>query len=56
MLLEEKTALGLAAAPIEDTPWELLTEEQLETRALAAALAKLMVARESGSAGEAGVA
>ena len=35
MLLEEKTALGLAAAPIEDTPWELLSEELLESRALA---------------------
>src|SRR5450759_2609298 len=35
MLLEEKTSLGLAAAPIEDTPWELLSEEQLESRALA---------------------
>ena len=35
MLLEEKTSLGLAAAPIEDTPWELLSEELLETRALA---------------------
>ena len=34
MILEEKTALGLAAAPIEDTPWELLSEELLETRAL----------------------
>ena len=35
MLLEEKTSLGLAAAPIEDTPWELLSEELLESRALA---------------------
>ena len=35
MLLEEKTSLGLAAAPLEDTPWELLSEEQLEVRALA---------------------
>ena len=33
MLLEEKTSPGLAAAPIEDTPWELLSEEQLEARA-----------------------
>jgi superfamily II DNA or RNA helicase len=35
LILEEKTALGLAAAPDEDTPWELLSEEALERRALA---------------------
>ena len=35
MLLDEKTSLGLAGAPIEDTPWELLSEELLESRALA---------------------
>jgi len=35
MILEEKTSLGLAAAPGEDTPWELLSEEALESRALA---------------------
>ncbi len=34
LILEEKTSLGLAAAPIEDTPWELLSEEALESRAL----------------------
>ena len=34
MILEQKTSLGLAAAPIEDTPWELLSEEQLISRAL----------------------
>jgi superfamily II DNA or RNA helicase len=35
LILEEKTALGLAAAPEEDTPWELLPESALESRALA---------------------
>jgi len=35
LILEEKTALGLAAAPDEDTPWELLPESALESRALA---------------------
>ena len=35
LILEEKTALGLAAAPEEDTPWELLPESELESRALA---------------------
>jgi superfamily II DNA or RNA helicase len=35
LILEEKTSLGLAAAPDKDTPWELLSEEALESRALA---------------------
>ena len=35
LILEEKTALGLAGAPDEDTPWELLPEGALESRALA---------------------
>ena len=35
LILEEKTALGLAEAPDEDTPWELLPESALESRALA---------------------
>ncbi len=35
VVLEEKTALGLAAPPDEDTPLELLDEEQLLRRALA---------------------
>ena len=35
LILEEKTTLGLAAAPIEDMPWELLSEEALDSRALA---------------------
>ena len=35
LILEEKTALGLAAAPEEDVPWELLPESALEARALA---------------------
>jgi superfamily II DNA or RNA helicase len=34
LILEEKTALGLAAVPILRTPWELLTEEQQVERAL----------------------
>ena len=35
LILEEKTTLGLAAAPEEDTPWESLPESALEARALA---------------------
>jgi superfamily II DNA or RNA helicase len=35
LILEEKTALGLAAGPSADTPWELLPESELESRALA---------------------
>jgi superfamily II DNA or RNA helicase len=35
LILEDKTALGLATAPDEDTPWELLPEDALESRALA---------------------
>lgn len=35
LILEEKTALGLAGAPDEDTPWELMPERALESRALA---------------------
>lgn len=35
LILEEKTVLGLAAAPEEGTPWELLPESELESRALA---------------------
>jgi superfamily II DNA or RNA helicase len=35
LVLEEKSALGLATAPSADTPWELLPEEELEARALA---------------------
>jgi len=35
LILEEKTALGLAGAPDEDTPWELLPESALESRAVA---------------------
>jgi superfamily II DNA or RNA helicase len=35
LILEEKTLLGLAAAPEEETPWELLPESELESRALA---------------------
>ncbi len=35
LILEEKTALGLAAPPEEDVPWELLPESALESRALA---------------------
>jgi superfamily II DNA or RNA helicase len=35
LILEEKSALGLAAAPAADTPWELLPESELEARALA---------------------
>ena len=34
MLLDEKTSLGLAGAPTEDTPWELLSEELLESRVI----------------------
>ncbi len=44
LVLEEKTALGLAAPPDEDTPLELLDEEQLLARALAE--------RDSRAAGE----
>jgi superfamily II DNA or RNA helicase len=35
MILEDKTALGLAGAPSEDIPWERLPESVLESRALA---------------------
>ncbi|MGH8695279.1 MAG: DEAD/DEAH box helicase [Burkholderiales bacterium] len=35
LVLEEKTALGLAAAPDEDAPWERMPESALEARALA---------------------
>jgi superfamily II DNA or RNA helicase len=35
LILEEKTLLGLAAAPEEDVPWETLPESALESRALA---------------------
>jgi len=35
LVLEEKTALGLAVAPLMRTPLELLTDEQLTERALA---------------------
>lgn len=35
LILEEKLALGLAAAPVEDLPLEMLTMEQLVERALA---------------------
>ncbi len=35
LILEEKTALGLAAGPSADTPWELMPESELEARALA---------------------
>jgi superfamily II DNA or RNA helicase len=35
LILEEKSALGLAAGPSADTPWELLPESELESRALA---------------------
>ncbi len=35
LLLEEKLALGLSAPPDETTPWELLPEHELESRALA---------------------
>jgi hypothetical protein len=35
LILEEKTALGLAGAPDGETPWELLPESALEPRALA---------------------
>ena len=35
LVLEEKTALGLAVAPLMKTPIELLTDEQLVERALA---------------------
>ena len=35
LILEEKTSLGLAVAPDADTPWELLSEDALESRALA---------------------
>jgi hypothetical protein len=31
LILEEKTLLGLAAAPEQDTPWELLPESELES-------------------------
>jgi superfamily II DNA or RNA helicase len=34
LILEEKAALGLAAAPVSRTPWELLSEEQQVERAL----------------------
>jgi superfamily II DNA or RNA helicase len=35
LILEEKLALGLAAPPDENTPWELLKEGELEGRAIA---------------------
>ncbi len=35
LVLEEKTALGLAAPPGDDVPWERLPESALESRALA---------------------
>ncbi|MCC6473913.1 MAG: DEAD/DEAH box helicase [Burkholderiales bacterium] len=35
LVLEEKAALGLATAPPQDVPWELLQEDELEARALA---------------------
>ncbi|MFN0128085.1 MAG: DEAD/DEAH box helicase [Verrucomicrobiales bacterium] len=35
LILEEKLALGLSAPPDENTPWELLSESQLEERAIA---------------------
>jgi hypothetical protein len=35
LILEEKLALGLAAPPDANTPWEQLAEHELETRALA---------------------
>lgn len=35
LILEEKLALGLAAEPDENTPWELIPEHQLEERAIA---------------------
>ena len=35
LILEEKLALGLAAAPDENTPWELVPEADLNERAIA---------------------
>jgi superfamily II DNA or RNA helicase len=35
LLLEEKFALGLSAEPVVDLPWELMSEAELDARALA---------------------
>ena len=35
LILEEKLALGLSMPPDENTPWELIPESELETRAIA---------------------
>jgi len=35
LLLEEKFALGLAAQPVVDVPWELMSEQEIDARALA---------------------
>ncbi len=35
LILEEKLALGLSMPPDENTPWELLPESELESRAIA---------------------
>lgn len=35
LLLEEKFALGLSAEPVVDVPWELMSEQELDARALA---------------------